>query len=62
MFNQFIVNNLPLILLVIWVLSLTCYVVFCIKSNDEEEYENEILNKEDVPRYGTVNDFTYIKL
>ena len=60
MFNQFILNNLPLILLFVWILLLTSYVVFCIKSN-ENENENEILNK-GVPIYGTSNDFTYIKL
>jgi len=60
MFNHFLQNNLPLILLFIWVLLLTSYVVFCVKFNDNEE-ENERLNK-DVPLYGTTNELIYIKL
>jgi len=60
MFNHFLQNNLPLILLFIWVLLLTSYVVFCVKFNDNEE-EIKRLNK-DVPLYGTTNELIYIKL
>lgn len=59
MFNHFLQNNLPLILLFIWVLLLTSYVVFCVKFNENEENEN--LNK-DIPSYGTSNEIIYIKL